>query len=139
MASIFTRIVRGEIPSARVYEDDLTFAFLDIHPASRGHTLVIPKQEYPDLLSMPAELLTAVHLTTQRVARAIQRALQPNGLNIVQNNGGAAGQTVFHYHVHLIPRWNGDHVLAPWKPHTTAPEEIQALAAQIQAAVGTDN
>lgn len=102
MSSIFTRIVNGEIPSAKVYEDDHTFAFMDIHPASRGHTLVICKEEYPDLLTTPAELVAAVAITTRRVAQAIVAALQPDGFNIVQNNGAAAGQVVFHYHVHII-------------------------------------
>lgn len=133
--SIFARIISGEIPAAKVYEDALTLAFLDIGPASRGHTLVIPKDAYPDLWSMPPELLAAVSATTQRVAQALRDALHPDGLNVVQNNGEAAGQTVFHYHVHLIPRWNGDHALGGWHPQRVDPTELATLAQQIRAAL----
>ena len=133
MASIFTRIVSGEIPAAKLYEDELTLAFLDINPASRGHTLVICKQELPSLLDLPPELLCAVSWTTQRVAQAVSRALQPDGFNIIQNNGAAAGQTVFHYHVHIIPRWNGDRAVGAWHPGRISTEEQQALVSLLRA------
>lgn len=136
MSSIFTRIVRGEIPAAKLYEDDLTLAFLDAFPGSRGHALVICKQELPDLLSLPPELAAAVARTTQIVARALFAALTPDGLNVVQNNGGAAGQTVFHYHVHLIPRWDGDGAVGGWRPGKAEPEELRELAGRIVAAIG---
>jgi histidine triad (HIT) family protein len=136
MASIFSRIVRGEIPAAKVYEDDLTLAFLDINPASRGHTLVISKQELPGLLDLSPELLAAVAHTTQRVARALSAVLQPDGFNVIQNNGAAAGQTVFHYHVHIIPRWSGDGALAPWRPGQVSAEEINELVALLRAQLG---
>lgn len=135
MASIFSRIVRGELPAAKVYEDELTLAFLDINPAARGHTLVICKEELPGLLELSPELLVAVTQTTQRVARAIVAALQPDGLNIVQNNGSAAGQVVFHYHVHIIPRWQGDRAIGMWKPGSAEAAELSAIAAQIGAAL----
>lgn len=135
MASIFSRIVSGEIPAARVYEDDLTLAFMDINPASRGHTLVICKEELSGLLDLPPDLLAAVTRTTQRVARAIVAALKPDGFNLVQNNGAAAGQVVFHYHVHIIPRWEGDRALAHWKPGTSDPATLQALASEISAQI----
>jgi histidine triad (HIT) family protein len=135
MASIFTRIVRGEIPSARVYEDDLTFAFLDISPASRGHTLVIAKEELPGLLDISPELAAAVTRTTQIVARALMATTGADGFNVVQNNGAAAGQVVFHYHVHIIPRWEGDRALVNWRPGTATPEELRDLAAQIVAQI----
>jgi histidine triad (HIT) family protein len=133
MASIFTRIVSGEIPAAKLYEDELTLAFLDVNPATRGHTLVISKQELPGLLDLPPELLAALAQTTQRVARALVAALSPDGLNIVQNNGPAAGQTVPHYHVHIIPRWEGDAALSHWRPGNASAEELRATAAQIAA------
>jgi histidine triad (HIT) family protein len=136
MASIFSRIVSGEIPAAKVYEDDLTLAFMDAFPGSRGHTLVICKQELPDLHSLPPELLAAVARTTQLVAAAIMASLRPDGLNIVQNNGAAAGQTVFHYHVHLIPRWEGDGAVGGWRPSRAAPDELRDLAEQISARLG---
>ncbi|NTV62907.1 MAG: HIT family protein [Oscillochloris sp.] len=135
MASIFTRIVNGEIPAAKVYEDELTLAFLDVNPASRGHTLVICKEELPTLLDLSPEVANAVIHTVQIVARAIMASLAPDGLNVVQNNGAAAGQVVPHYHVHLIPRWEGDHAVRHWKPGTSSPDELRALAAQIGARV----
>jgi len=136
MASIFTRIVRGELPAAKLYEDDQTLAFLDINPASRGHTLVICKPELPDLISLTPELLVATARTTQLVARALVAALRPDGLNIVQNNGKAAGQVVFHYHIHLIPRWEGDRAVGAWKPGTITPDELRDVAALISAQLG---
>ncbi len=128
MASIFSRIISGEIPAVKIYEDDQVIAFLDIAPASKGHTLVVPKQEYPDLLTVPPELLALVQQTVQRVAQAIQQSLQPDGMNIVQNNGTAAGQSVFHYHVHIIPRWEGDRALRLWNPQQTPTEDLQMVA-----------
>lgn len=136
MATIFSRIISGEIPSARVYEDDLTLAFLDINPASRGHTLVICKEELPGMLDLPPELLCAVHRTVQVVTRALVAALKPDGFNVLQNNGRAAGQVVFHYHVHIIPRWEGDRAVGYWKPGTATSEELRDLAALIAAQVG---
>lgn len=131
MSSIFSRIVKGEIPAAKVYEDDLTLAFMDINPASRGHTLVICKEEYADLLSIPPDLAAAVTQTTQKVARAIMESLNPDGFNVMQNNGSAAGQVVFHYHVHIVPRWEGDRAIRAWKQETVDPQELQALAVLI--------
>lgn len=138
MPSIFTRIVNGEIPAARVYEDEQTLAFLDIGPASRGHTLVICKQELPTLLDLPPDLLAAVAYTVQRVARAVMDTLQPDGLNILQNNGAAAGQTVHHYHVHIIPRWEGDRALGLWQPGTAAPDDLRQLASAISTYLGKE-
>ncbi|MEI6778172.1 MAG: HIT family protein [Chloroflexales bacterium] len=136
MASIFTRIVNGEIPATKVYEDAQTLAFLDVNPASRGHTLVICKQELPTLLDLPPDLLAAVGNSVQRVARAIMAALHPDGLNIVQNNGVASGQTVPHYHVHIIPRWEGDHAMSHWKPGSISSEELRELAVTISSRIG---
>ncbi|NJK79357.1 MAG: HIT family protein [Chloroflexaceae bacterium] len=133
MASIFSRIVSGEIPAAKVYEDDLTLAFMDIAPASRGHTLVICKTEYPQLLDLPPDVVAAMAQTVQRVARALMATLQPDGFNVLQNNGAAAGQTVFHYHVHIIPRWQDDKALGLWQPGESDPATLPELAAQIRA------
>jgi len=135
MASIFSRIVQGEIPAAKIYEDDQTLAFLDINPATRGHALVICKEEHPDLLSVPPDLLAAVAQTTQKVARAITEALKPDGYNVMQNNGSAAGQEVFHYHVHIVPRWEGDNAIRAWKQGTADTQELQELATLISRQV----
>ncbi len=133
MASIFSRIVNGEIPANKVFENEQTLAFLDINPASRGHTLVICKAEYPTLWEVPADLVVAVAQTAQRVAQALRAALKPDGLTVLQNNGAAAGQVVFHYHVHLIPRWESDQVLRFQKPKEIAAEELAALAATLRS------
>ena len=133
MSSVFSRIVRGEIPSAKVYEDELTLAFMDINPVARGHTLVICKEEYPDLFTIPAETLVAVARTTQHVALAIRTSLSPDGVNIVQNNGAAAGQIIFHYHVHLIPRWDNDGGAVRMGRHQeSTPADLQSVAEQIR-------
>lgn len=132
---IFCKIVRGEIPAIKVYEDDLTLAFMDIQPASPGHTLVIAKPHAVDLLDIATSDLLAVTATTQRVARAVQQTLAPDGIRINQFNGTAAGQTVFHYHVHIIPMWEGQKIGA----HGRAPaasDELKALAARIRDALG---
>lgn len=132
---IFCKIVRGEIPAIKVYEDDLTLAFMDIQPASPGHTLVIAKAHASNLLDIAETDLLAVTATTQRVARAVQQTLAPDGIRINQFNGTAAGQTVFHYHVHIIPMWEGQKIGA----HGRAPaasDELKALAAQIRDALG---
>lgn len=136
MATIFSRIVSGEIPAAKIYEDQETLAFMDINPATRGHALVICKAEHADLFSIPPDVLAAAARTTQLVALALRDVLQPDGLNVVQNNGPAAGQTVFHYHVHLIPRWEGDHALPLWRAQQVDQAALRALADQVRAALG---
>jgi len=108
---------------------------MDISPASRGHALVISKDEHADLYDIPPETLAAVTRTVQRVARGLRAALQPDGINIIQNNGVAAGQTVFHYHVHIIPRWEGDNAVRLWQPRAADQTELRALAEQIGAAI----
>lgn len=105
---IFCKIVKGEIPCYKVYEDDRVIVFLDLYPATDGHTLVVPKAHFANLFEAEEDSLAAAALASQRVARALQAALGPDGLTTMQLNGTAAGQTVFHYHVHLIPRAAGE-------------------------------
>ena len=135
MPSIFSKIVSGEIPALKIYEDQVSLAFMDISPATRGHALVISKHAHADLYELPPETLAAVMLTVQRVARGLRVALQPDGINIIQNNGAAAGQTVFHYHVHIIPRWEGDHAVRLWQPRDADQAELRALAEELSAAI----
>ena len=135
MATIFTRIINGEIPALKVYEDEDTLAFLDIAPASPGHTLVICKNEVATLMELSDAQLLATARTTQRVATAIQQALQPDGINIMQNNGAAAGQTVFHYHVHIIPRWQDDGVVQFWEHKSLSHAEFAEIVAKISQAL----
>lgn len=132
MASLFSKIVSGEIPSTKVYEDEHTLAFMDINPASRGHVLVICKEEYADIFDLPEATLLATARTTQHVAKALRDALKPDGINIIQNNGAASGQVVFHYHVHLIPRWDGDNAVRLWRPQEAEPSDLQIVAEQIR-------
>jgi histidine triad (HIT) family protein len=105
---IFCRIASKEAPAQIVYEDERAMAFLDINPVSRGHTLVIPKRHYRDLLEIPSEELQAVIAVAQRVARAIQEGLSAAGINLLQSNGALAGQVIPHFHLHLIPRYRDD-------------------------------
>ena len=109
MKDIFCKIIDGEIPSTRVYEDDDVLAILDISQTTRGHTLVMPKQHYESLLSCPKEILTKVMLVAQRIGQAEVSILGAKGVNYLANCGEAAGQTVPHFHVHVIPRYeDGD-------------------------------
>jgi histidine triad (HIT) family protein len=105
--NVFARILRGELPAHRVYEDELTLAFMDLMPQADGHTLVVPKAEAETILEIPAEALAALALTTQRVARAVKKAFDAPGILIAQLNGRAAGQSVFHVHFHVVPRRDG--------------------------------
>lgn len=131
---IFCKIARGEIPSVKVYEDEHTLTFMDVRPASPGHALVISKAHAANLLEIAEADLQAVTLTVQYVARAIQKALAPDGMRISQFNGAAAGQTVFHYHVHIIPMQEGQRTGSHGR-NPADPEQLESLAAQIRAAL----
>ena len=111
---IFCKIVAGEIPSFKLFEDEATLAFMDINPASEGHALVIPKEHAPDLYSVSDDALARTAVTAKRVAAALARTLNPDGLNIVQCNGAAAAQSVMHFHVHVLPRAKDDGLAMNW-------------------------
>ena len=106
-SNVFARILRGEIPAHKVHEDAFTLAFMDVMPQSDGHTLVIPKYAAENLFDLPPESLAATILATQRVARAVKKAFDAPGLMIAQLNGRGAGQSVFHIHFHIVPRYEG--------------------------------
>lgn len=132
---IFCKIIAGEIPSIKVYEDDHTLAFMDIGPIVKGHVLVIPKAHYNPLSDTPDEVLSQVISTVRLVARAMQDGLGADGVNIHQANGEAAGQVVPHLHFHVIPRFKHDGHHWNWTPHPYADlSEAAALADRIQAA-----
>ena len=134
--NIFAQILRGELPAARVFEDDHVLAFMDVFPQSRGHTLVIPKHSAArTLLDEEPQVLEKLVLGVQRVARAVQAALSPDGLVVTQFNGAAAGQTVFHLHFHIIPRWEGEAVARHAGGRMADMAELNALAAQIAAKI----
>lgn len=125
---MFCGIAAGRMPAERIYEDDDTVAFLDIFPAADGHVLVIPNAHSDDIHSTDPADVAAVAQTAQLVAGRIVGALGADGVTITQANGAAAGQTVFHYHVHVIPRFDGDGILRPWTPGSTSVDELARMA-----------
>jgi histidine triad (HIT) family protein len=113
---IFCKIANGEIPSSTIYEDEDFRVILDMGPATKGHALLLPKKHYGDLFELEDEIAAKALKTAKRVAAQMKEALHADGFNLVQNNGEAAGQTVFHFHMHLIPRYRDDHANILWKP-----------------------
>ena len=122
---IFCKIANGEIPSATVYEDSICRVIL---PANKGHALIIPKEHFDNIYSMDAETAAKIFTIATEVAKAQKAELNPDGLNILQNNGEAAGQTVFHFHMHLVPRYIKDNVTMTWIPGKADTEELSALS-----------
>ena len=132
--NVFAKILRGEIPSFKVYEDDKTLAFMDVMPQADGHTLVIPKEQAEDIFSLSPAGATALIITTQKVAKAVKQALNIPGIMVAQLNGASAGQSVFHVHFHIIPRSAG----VDFRLHAREmekPEKLRALAEKIKAAL----
>ena len=127
---IFCAIAAGEIPSFKVYEDDLVVAYLDINPFTKGHTLVIPKAHSQDLLETPDETLAAIIARVKKVAAHLKAALPCDGFNILQNNGETAGQTVRHVHFHIVPRYGQEPIV--FENHAGNMDELKALAARIR-------
>ena len=125
---IFCKIAAGEIPSATVYEDSICRVILDVNPANKGHALIIPKEHFDNIYSMDAETAAKIFTIATEVAKAQKAELNPDGLNILQNNGEAAGQTVFHFHMHLVPRYIKDNVTMTWIPGKADTEELSALS-----------
>ncbi|WP_102347451.1 HIT family protein [Bacillus sp. Marseille-P3661] len=135
---IFCKIVAGEIPSAKVYEDEHVLAFLDISQVTKGHTLVIPKKHNENLYDLSTETAQQLFAAVPKITNAIKDQLNPEGLNLVSNTGEKAGQTVFHLHLHLIPRYGeGDGFGAVWKSNTSdyTKEDLQNIAASISAGI----
>lgn len=132
---IFCKIVRKEIPCFQLVEDDATLAFMDINPAHDGHCLVIPKGHHPNLFTITPDAFAAVARTVRRVARAVQDALQPDGINLLQANGPGAAQSVLHFHMHILPRRMGDELKMNWglKPGDKA--RIAEVAEKIRAKI----
>ncbi len=128
---VFCKIVAGEIPCTKVFEDGLCLAFLDIGPISPGHTLLIPKAHYETIHQMPAD--EAAHLARHipLLAAAVQKAVRAEGINVLQNNGACSGQEVFHVHVHLIPRWPEDGLGFRWPAKQADPEVLKQQAEAI--------
>lgn len=132
---IFCRLVAGEIPAAKVHEDALTVAFMDIGQVNPGHVLVATKRHAATLLDITAEEAAAVAVTAQRVARAVQAAFDPPGLTLLQANGREGDQTVFHFHLHVVPRHAQDGVALSWPRKDPPPDVLQAYAERLRAAL----
>lgn len=128
---IFCKIVAGEIPCFKVYEDERTLAFMDINPANRGHALAISKEHAPNLYEASPETLAATAMTARKVARAVDTTLKPDGVNLVQANGPGAAQSVFHLHIHILPRYGGDELKLNWGINPGNMDEIRELSEQI--------
>ena len=121
---IFCKIANGEIPSTTLYEDEDFRVILDLGPATRGHALLLPKNHFANLFELDDETAQKAFLVAKKMAGKMKAALGADGFNLVQNNGEAAGQTVFHFHMHLIPRYENDNAGILWEPGETTPEDM---------------
>lgn len=128
---IFCKIANGEIPSRTLYEDDKFRVILDLGPASKGHALILPKEHYANLYELPDETAGEVMKLARKMAVQMTERLGCEGFNLVQNNGELAGQTVFHFHMHLIPRYQEDGQKIGWKPQEVSQEELEETRKQI--------
>jgi histidine triad (HIT) family protein len=129
---LFCRIAAGEIPATRVREDERTIAFMDINPATRGHALVVPRAHAQDLLGIDPEDLAAVAQAGQRLAGAAKATLGADGINLINSCGARAWQTVFHFHLHVIPRYEDDPLRLPWTPEPGDMDAIRATGEQLK-------
>ena len=132
---IFCKIIRGEIPSFKLYEDDLTYAFMDINPLNDGHALVIPKYHAENIYATPDEWFGPTMSTVRRIASAVNKVVRPEGINLLQANGPGAKQSVFHLHMHVIPRYADDGAGMNWEMKHGDMDAIGELAEQIVAAI----
>lgn len=130
---IFCKIVNGDIPSAKVYEDEHVYAFLDISQVTKGHTLVIPKVHKENIFELTPSMAAPLFESVKKVADAIQAAFSPKGLNLLNNNGETAGQSVFHYHIHLIPRYGANDGFHPIFKENNESYNLKEIAASISS------
>ena len=124
---IFCKLANGVIPTNSLYEDDVVKVIFDAGPASSGHVLILPKEHFDNVYSLDDDTAAHIFQVAVKVAKALKEGLNLEGLNIVQNNGEIAGQTVFHFHMHIIPRYKGDTVNVGWKPGEVTDEEIEKI------------
>jgi len=132
--NIFAKILGGEIPTVKVYEDAKTLAFMDVMPEADGHVLVVPKEGAENILDLSADGMAAMMATVQKVAKAVDKALRPDGILLKQYNRAAAGQSVFHVHFHIVPRWE-DMPLAPHGKVMVEAARLEPIAAKIRSAL----
>jgi histidine triad (HIT) family protein len=129
---IFCGIVAGDVPGQIVDSDEHTIAFMDINPATRGHALVVPREHSADLLEISDEDLTHTILAARRLVRRMREVLEPDGFNVLNSSGSAAWQTVFHFHIHVIPRYEDDPLKLPWVPGPGDEKEVAAVAEELR-------
>ena len=132
---VFCKIVAGQLPAFKLLEDDTTIAFMDINPVNPGHTLAVAKGHWPTVDVIPPDVLAAVARSAQKIAKAAMAVLKPAGVNLVQANGPAAGQSVPHLHIHIMPRRAGDDVTLNWEPKPGDRAEIEAIYKKLKAAL----
>ena len=124
---IFCKLSNGDIPTNALYEDDVVKVIFDLNPASKGHVLILPKNHFANLFEIPEDMDAKAFILAKKIAKKMKDVFGCDGVNIVQNNGVAAGQTVFHFHIHLIPRYEGDHAGVTWKPGTLTDEQREEI------------
>lgn len=132
---IFCKIANGDIPSATIYEDDMFRVILDLGPASKGHALILPKDHFADVTELDENYASKVLMLGAKIGKAMKESLGCAGFNLVQNNGTAAGQTVFHFHMHIIPRYQDGPEMVAWVPGSYAEGEMAQVAEQIRKAL----
>ncbi len=133
MSCLFCKIVAGDLPAHKLYEDERVLVFLDIQPGAPGHALVIPRAHATGFLDLDGATRDAIFSAAQRIAPALIEEVGAEGLNLHQSNGEAAGQVVFHFHLHLLPRRRGDGLCSPWVAGESSAEELSALAERVKA------
>jgi histidine triad (HIT) family protein len=133
---VFCKIVAGQLPSVRIHEDDRCLAIMDINPATRGHCLILSRAHHQDLLDLPPELWPHIASVGQRIARAAREAFSCEGVNLFQATGRAGFQTIFHFHLHVLPRWRSDGIVAPWVLKPGNMDEIRKAGEALRSALG---
>lgn len=133
---IFCKLANGSIPARTIYEDEMFRVILDASPASRGHALILPKEHYANIYEIPEETAAAAMVLAKRLTAGMTKALGCDGFNLVQNNGEAAGQTVFHFHLHLIPRYQGtnNEKMIIWEPRSFSDQEMDSIQETLEEA-----
>ncbi len=134
---IFCKIAAGVIPSATIYEDDMFRVILDLNPASKGHALILPKEHFKNVCDLDEKTAARVLPLAGKIGTAMKKALGCDGFNLVQNNGEAAGQTVMHFHMHMIPRYEGGPHMVEWEPQAADGEELKVIAEAVKAELQT--
>jgi histidine triad (HIT) family protein len=132
---VFCKIIKGKLPSAKVYEDAQVVAFLDIAPVNKGHTLVVPKDHYENIFEVPEEVLAKIIKVTKLLSKAVQQAVEADGITLHQANGSAAGQVIMHFHIHIMPRYENDNAGLTWNHKSYKENEAAEYAEKIKNAL----